>query len=193
MISLRKSVVLTGLVMATAATSVVCLPAQAQELNSGNVIGGIAGALLGSNVGRGNGRLAATAAGGIIGALVGGDVERNNRYYSGYAPQQAYAPQQSYNGTYGTYGQSAPQYQQRYDNVTYAQPAYVQEAYVQPTYAPVYVQPSYAYVQPQSTIVYSRSYYHGDRHYGERHEERDQRDDWHRYQHRDRDHDRYDR
>ena len=192
MIFLRKSVVLTALMMATAAMSAVALPVQAQEFNSGNVIGGIAGALLGSNVGRGNGRLAATAAGGIVGALVGGNIERNSGYYAGSAPQPAYAPQQPYTSAYV---QPAPQYQQRYDNVTYAQPAYVQETYVQPSYAPVYTQPSYEYVQPQSTIVYSQSYYRGDREYGERQEYRDRHDDWHGYERRDhdRDHDRHDR
>ena len=175
----RKSVLLTSLLMVAAATSVVSLPVQAQEFNSGNVIGGIAGALLGSNVGRGNGRLAATAAGGIVGALVGGNIERNNSYYAGSTRQPAYAPQQPYTTTYV---QPAPQYQQRYDNVGYGQ-----SAYVQPTYAPVYTQPSYDYVQPQSTIVYSQSYYRGDGGYGERHEYRDRRDDWHGYEHRDHD------
>jgi hypothetical protein len=161
MISLRKSVLLTGLVMATAATSVVSLPAQAQEFNSGNLIGGIAGALIGSNVGGGNGRLAATAAGGIIGAVVGGNVERNNNaYYQGYAPQQGYA---------SSYPQQAPQYQQGYGTASYAAPVYEQPVYAQPTYvqpaygyAPVYTQPSYAYVEPQATIVYSQSYYRGN-------------------------------
>ena len=185
---LRKSALLTGLMMATAAMSVVSLPVQAQEFNSGNLIGGIAGALLGSNVGQGNGRLAATAAGGIVGALVGGNLERNSGYYSGYAPQAAYAPQRPYASTYV---QPAPQYQQSYNTVTYAQPAYVEETYVQPSYAPVYTQPSYVYVQPQSTIVYSQQYYRGDRRYGERHEYRERRDDWHGYERRD--HGRYER
>jgi hypothetical protein len=190
---LRKSVLLTSLVTAAAATSVVALPVQAQEINTGNVVGGIAGALLGSNVGRGNGKLAATAAGGIVGALVGGNIERSSNYYGGAAPQPAYAPQQRYTSTYV---QPAPQYQQHYDTVTYTQPGYVQETYVQPayvqeTYSPVYTQPSYAYVQPQSTIVYSQSYYRGDRGYGERHEYRDRRDDWRGYEHRDHDRDHY--
>lgn len=190
--TLRKSVLLTSLVVAAAATSVVCLPVQAQEINTGNVIGGIAGALLGSNVGRGNGRLAATAAGGILGALVGGNIERNNGYYAGSTTQPSYAPRQSYTNLYV---QPAPEYQQRYDNVTYAQPVYVQETYLQPSYAPVYTQPRYTYVKPQSTIVYSQSYYRGDRGYDERHEYRERRDDWRGYEHRahDRDHDRRDR
>lgn len=207
MVSLRKTVLLTGLVMASAATSVVSLPAQAQELNTGNLIGGIAGALIGSNVGGGSGRVAATAAGGIIGAIVGGNVERGNAYAQGYAPQQGYA---------NSYSQQAPQYQQSYDTVGYAQPVYSQPSYAtsytpvysQPAYAPVYTQPSYAYVQPSyayvqpsygyvqpaATVVYSQSYYRGNGGYRgyERHEYRDQRG-YERFDHDRRDHDRYDR
>lgn len=189
---LRKSVLLASMGMAITVTSVISLPAQAQEFNSGNLIGGIAGALLGSNVGRGNGRLAATAAGGIVGALVGGNVERNSGYYGGTPPQPAYAPQQSY---MNSYEQPAPQYQRGYETVTYPEPAYVQETYVEPSYAPVYTQPTYAYVQPQATIVYSQPYDRGDRGYGERHEYRERRDDWHRYEYRDHegDYNRHDR
>lgn len=188
---LRKSVLLTGLLMAAAATTAVSLPVQAQEFNSGNVIGGIAGALLGSNVGRGNGRLAATAAGGIVGALVGGNIERNNGYYYGATPQRGYAPQQPYASTYV---QPAPQYQQSYNTVTYAQPTYVQETYVQPNYVSAYPQPSYSYVRPQPTVVYSQPYYRGDRGYGERYEYRDERSEWRENEHRDHGRrDRYDR
>jgi len=44
---------------------------QVSAVNSGSVIGGIAGALLGSRVGDGNGRLAATALGAVTGAITG--------------------------------------------------------------------------------------------------------------------------
>jgi uncharacterized protein YcfJ len=44
---------------------------QVGAVNSGSVIGGIAGALLGSRVGGGNGRLAATALGAVTGAMSG--------------------------------------------------------------------------------------------------------------------------
>lgn len=46
-------------------------PQQVSAVNSGSVIGGIAGALLGSRVGDGNGRLAATALGAVTGAITG--------------------------------------------------------------------------------------------------------------------------
>lgn len=43
---------------------------------TGQVIGAIAGAALGNQVGRGNGRVAATAIGAVIGSAVGGNVAR---------------------------------------------------------------------------------------------------------------------
>ncbi len=48
-------------------------------VNSGSVIGGLAGALLGSQVGGGNGRIAASALGAVTGALTGDRmVQRSN-------------------------------------------------------------------------------------------------------------------
>jgi uncharacterized protein YcfJ len=46
-------------------------PQQIAAVNPGSVIGGIAGALLGSRVGGGNGRLAMTAVGAVTGAMTG--------------------------------------------------------------------------------------------------------------------------
>lgn len=52
-----------------------------QGRNYGGVaIGGIAGALVGNQIGRGNGRNAATALGAVTGALVGDNVANNNQY-----------------------------------------------------------------------------------------------------------------
>ncbi len=51
---------------------------QQQRGNGGAIIGGIAGALLGNQVGGGSGRTTATAAGAIIGALSGDRLENNN-------------------------------------------------------------------------------------------------------------------
>ena len=51
---------------------------------AGTVIGGIAGGLLGNQVGQGNGRTAATAVGAVAGAIVGDRIQNNNanaRYY----------------------------------------------------------------------------------------------------------------
>jgi uncharacterized protein YcfJ len=52
---------------------------QQQERSAGgSIIGGIAGALLGSQVGGGNGRIAAAAGGAIAGAVVGDRVDNQN-------------------------------------------------------------------------------------------------------------------
>jgi uncharacterized protein YcfJ len=59
-------------------------PQQDSAVNSGSVIGGIAGALLGSRVGDGNGRLAATALGAVTGAMTGDRLAQRDSQ-----PQQA--------------------------------------------------------------------------------------------------------
>ena len=46
---------------------------------TGTIVGGIAGALLGSRVGKGNGNKVATAAGAIAGAVIGDQVQANGR------------------------------------------------------------------------------------------------------------------
>ena len=50
---------------------------------TGTVIGGIAGALVGSRFGKGNGNTAATAAGAIAGAVIGDKVQGNGGYARG--------------------------------------------------------------------------------------------------------------
>jgi outer membrane lipoprotein SlyB len=45
----------------------------------GAVVGGLAGAVLGSNIGHGNGRTAATVLGGVAGAAVGNQIARNRQ------------------------------------------------------------------------------------------------------------------
>jgi uncharacterized protein YcfJ len=55
----------------------------------GSVIGGIAGALLGSTIGHGNGKVAAAAAGGIAGAMVGNSVDNQNNAYPPQTQEQA--------------------------------------------------------------------------------------------------------
>ena len=174
MFSLRKSIVTAGCVATTAALLLMPLAAQAQESYGGNIIGGIAGALLGNQVGGGNGRVAATAVGGIVGAIVGGNVERGSQYRG-----QAAAPQQTY---YDQYPQQSLQYQQRYDAVTYDQPAYSAPAYSAQPYQYVQPQPSYIYVQPARARWRDdadRRDYRDERH--ERwHERDDQRWNWRR-------------
>lgn len=59
-------------------TDYVQVPVQQQRSAGGGIVGGIAGALLGNQIGSGNGRVAATAAGAIAGAMVGDRVDNRN-------------------------------------------------------------------------------------------------------------------
>lgn len=70
-------------------TQYVQTPVQQQRGSGGTVIGGIAGALLGSQVGGGNGKVAAAAAGAIAGAMVGDHVENDGRQVDGGVQEQA--------------------------------------------------------------------------------------------------------
>lgn len=54
-------------------------PQQVGAVNPGSVIGGIAGALLGSQAGGGNGKLALTALGAVTGAMTGDRVMQQER------------------------------------------------------------------------------------------------------------------
>lgn len=54
-------------------------PQQVGPVNSGSVIGGIAGALLGSQGGGGNGKLALTALGAVTGAMAGDRIVQHQR------------------------------------------------------------------------------------------------------------------
>lgn len=67
---------------------------QVQQVNAphnygGAVVGGVAGALLGNQVGRGHGREAATAIGAVVGAFTGDNVAN-----AGATPQYQEVPQQ---------------------------------------------------------------------------------------------------
>lgn len=68
-------------------TEYVQVPVQQQRGAGGSIVGGIAGALLGSQVGGGNGKVAATAAGAIAGAMVGDRVENDGRAVGGVQEQ----------------------------------------------------------------------------------------------------------
>lgn len=70
-------------------TDYVQAPVQQQRDAGGSIVGGIAGALLGSTVGHGNGKVAAAAAGGIAGAMVGDHVSNDGRPYGGQVQEQA--------------------------------------------------------------------------------------------------------
>jgi uncharacterized protein YcfJ len=70
-------------------TDYVQAPVQQQRSQAGTVIGGIAGALLGSQVGHGNGKVAAAAAGAIASGTVGDNIDNNGRDYSPQVQEQA--------------------------------------------------------------------------------------------------------
>jgi uncharacterized protein YcfJ len=59
-------------------TEYVQVPVQQQRSGGGSVLGGIAGAIIGNQVGDGSGRVAATAAGAIAGTMIGDRVQNNN-------------------------------------------------------------------------------------------------------------------
>ena len=187
MFAARNSLLISGIIVATTVASLSPLAAHAQESYGGNVVGGIAGALLGSQIGGGNGKIAAAAVGGILGALVGGNVERNNAYGTGYttSQQQYLAPSArvtQYQSGYQSYdtsqyqSQYQPGYgtqdQNQYGATTYVQPVYVEPVYQQRTYVYTPPQPAYVYVEP------TRAYSDNDWYYRQRQEE--QRREWRR-------------
>jgi len=67
-------------------------PAVSSRNYGGLALGGVAGALLGNQVGKGHGREAATAVGAVVGALAGEHFANQNNFGGGY--QQASQPQQ---------------------------------------------------------------------------------------------------
>jgi uncharacterized protein YcfJ len=69
-------------------TEYVQVQAQQERGSGGTIVGGIAGALLGSQVGHGNGKVAATAAGAIAGAMVGDHVQNDGRRDDGGGVQE---------------------------------------------------------------------------------------------------------
>ena len=162
----------TGITVIMALVSFAPLAAQAQESYTGNIVGGVAGALLGSRIGGGNGKIAAAAAGGILGAIVGGNVERGSSYRQNYGISQQ---------TYTTsYPQPAPRYGRDYATQIYNQPVYTEPVYESRTY--VYAQP---YVERESRENYDGDWY-------EHHDRYAQHRGW-RYDHDRRDDDRFDR
>ena len=188
-----KSFMLSGMIVATAVASFSPLAVQAQESYGGNVVGGMAGALLGAQIGKGNGKIAAAAAGGILGALVGGNVERNNAYQTGSTTsrQQYQAPSAQvtqHSSGYQSFDapQSQSQYQPGYDTqyqnqygvAPYAQPVYVEPVYQQRSYVYTLPQPAYVHAQPSRTYTDDEWYYQQQQE--EQRRKRDRRD-WNRW------------
>lgn len=66
--------------------------AQSHRNYGGLAVGGVAGAVLGNQVGKGNGRVAATAVGAVVGALAGEHIANQAGWGWGAQPQQVYQP-----------------------------------------------------------------------------------------------------
>lgn len=86
-------------VLATLAAALLLSGCQAQSMGTKEGVGTLGGAavggLLGSNIGKGSGRLAATAAGVVLGGWLGNEIgaslDRADRTYMGEANARAYA------------------------------------------------------------------------------------------------------
>lgn len=63
--------------LAAAALILAACSDQGQKQTAGTVIGGVAGAVLGSQVGGGSGRLVATAIGTLAGAMIGSEIGKS--------------------------------------------------------------------------------------------------------------------
>lgn len=115
---------------------IATVPQQASAGGLGCLLGAAAGGFGGAQIGKGSGRLAATAAGALFGCGAGSNIQNNdNSRYQQYQPQ--------YGQRNGTINYS---YNQR--QVPYVAP--------QPVYHP---QPQVVYVQPQQQIVVQSNRY----------------------------------
>jgi len=84
--SIRKTLVITGLVVGLAACGSVGGPSE----TAGTVIGGVLGGAVGSQVGGGSGRTVATVIGTLIGANIGANVGRSMDVNDRYRAAQAF-------------------------------------------------------------------------------------------------------
>ena len=90
MIAVRIAAVLLAATLALPA----CSRTAGDKETAGTILGGIGGAVLGSEVGSGSGRIIATAVGGVIGAWLGSEIgaslDRADQAYAAQAQQQAH-------------------------------------------------------------------------------------------------------
>ena len=174
-----KVAAFSGAVIAALAAAAVATPSLAQSYGyardsgcrsdgtAGTVIGGIAGAVLGSNLAAHHGgRAGGAAIGGVAGALLGNSVARNSCGNRGYSSR------------YGSTSYSSGYYSQ--PGYGYTQPAY---RYAQPSYRSYgYAQPNYGAYRGGYDNRYSDNSYrdyrdHGDNQRG-RHHDDDYDNDW---------------
>ncbi len=90
MIAVRIAVVM----VAAALILPACSRTVADKEAAGTILGGVGGAVLGSQVGSGSGRIIATAVGGVIGAWLGAEIglslDKADQAYAAQAQQQAH-------------------------------------------------------------------------------------------------------
>ncbi|MDP6688333.1 MAG: RT0821/Lpp0805 family surface protein [Alphaproteobacteria bacterium] len=67
----------TAVLAATAMLLSACITAEAPKQGAGTLLGAVGGALAGSQIGKGRGRLAAVAAGTLLGAFAGAEIGRS--------------------------------------------------------------------------------------------------------------------
>lgn len=92
----RKSPVVVAVALAASLGLSACEGIQNNPKSSaGTLLGGIGGAVIGSQFGGGTGQIAATAAGTLLGALIGSEIgkslDRADQQYAVQAQQRAYA------------------------------------------------------------------------------------------------------
>jgi surface antigen len=126
-----------------AVISSTTLPAYAEEHLLGTLIGGAAGAAIGSNVGKGKGNIAAIAVGTLVGAGIGNSLSGGRVYAANYDQG---------NGRGHGYGHQ--KHNKHYDNYHY-QPYYGYTTTTYSSYEPYYYRPqvievnSYQQAEPE--------------------------------------------
>jgi hypothetical protein len=167
-----KAAAISGAVIAALAAGAMATPSFAQPYGyandcrqdsrgngaAGAIIGGIAGAVLGSNLAAHHGgRSGGAAIGGVAGALLGNSIARSSSSSCDY---------RGYNSGY-----RAPAYSSGY----YAQPSY---GYAEPSYG--YAEPAYGYAQPAYGYRTRGDDGYGRDRYDRGHDrDRDRDGDWH--------------
>jgi hypothetical protein len=138
--------IVTGAAIAALAAAAIASPSFAQDPchqqqhnngTTGAVLGGLAGAVIGSNVAGHGARTGGTIIGGLAGAAIGNNIGRSSTkcdgrysyYYNGrYYDRPQYG--NTYNGGYdGRYGSNNGYYSQPRSNGYYSQPRYNNGAY----------------------------------------------------------------
>jgi hypothetical protein len=136
-----KTAAISGAVIAALAVGALATPSFAQPYRAydntcrsdgtaGTVIGGIAGALLGSNLAAHHGgRAGGAAIGGVAGALLGNSIARGNDNCRTYSEAYRAPVYQAPAYGYGYGDRSAYGYATRYERPVYRAPVYERRAY----------------------------------------------------------------